>query len=376
MSAPDVVIVGGGAIGLGIAWRSARLGLDVVVADPDPGKGASWAAAGLLAPITEVHPGEEDLLRLNLFSAARYGPWIEELEGASGTSVGYRRSGTLLVARDADENAQLEEVHRLQLDLGLEAKRLKSRDCREIEPSLAPTVRGGILVADDHQIDNRALVSALLDACVAQGVSFARAKVAAVLGEDVVGGVLLDDGERISAPSVVLATGASLNAIDGVARDVLPPIRPVKGQLLHLRARGVAPVPEHVVRGVDVYIVPRADGRLVVGATMEEQGFDRTITAGAVHTLLRDAYELVPAIAETELTEVTAGLRPATPDNSPVIGPTRVKGLVAATGHFRNGILLTPATADLVASLLADGRIPEELAPFSPARFDEKVGAA
>ena len=375
MSAPHVVVAGGGAIGLGIAWRSARRGLEVVVADEEPGRAASWAAAGMLAPVTEVHPGEEALLRLNLASARLYPRWVDELQEATGRDVGYRQSGTLMVARDADENAQLEEVHALQRSLGLQARRLKSRECRALEGALAPTVRGGIEIPEDHQVDNRALVSALIEACRAAGVVFKRARVEAVLGTAKVEGVLAG-GERIGCDAVVLAAGPWSNAIGGLARDALPPVRAVKGQLLHLRARRGMTLPRHVIRGVDVYLVPRADGRVVVGATVEEQGFDTTVTAGGIHALLRDAYELVPGIAEAELVEVTAALRPATPDNAPVLGPTSVPGLAVATGHFRNGILLTPITADSVASYLAEGRQAPELAPFNTTRFQKQRAAS
>ena len=376
MSAPDVVVVGGGAIGLGIAWRGAQQDLSVVVVDEEPGRAASWAAAGMLAPITEVHPGEEPLLRLNLVSARLYPRWIEELRDATGRDVGYRRSGTVMVARDADENSELEELHSLQGELGLDARRLKSHECRALEPGLAPTVRGGIEIPEDHQVDNRALVEALLDACRQAGVVFARDRVQAVLGSSRVEGVSLAGGDRIACEYVVLAAGVWTNAIGGLARGVVPAVRPVKGQLLHLTTRpGAIPV-THVIRGVDVYLVPRGDGRIVVGATVEEQGYDVTVTAGGVHALLRDAYELVPGIAEAELTEVTASLRPATPDNAPAIGPTSVPGLVVATGHFRNGILLTPVTADAVAVYLAEGRVSSDITPFSPTRFTSARAAS
>ena len=373
--APDVAVVGGGAIGLGIAWRCAARGMSVTVVDPEPGRGASWAAAGMLAPVTEVHPGEEDLLRLNLASAARWGSWVAELEDASGRDVGYRKTGTLLVARDADDNSQLSEVFDLQQRLGLEVERLRSGDCRALEPALAPYVRGGIFVPGDHEVDNRALVGALLATCEAAGVAFERRRAVDVLGAASAEGLLLDDGDSLGAGSVVVATGSWSAILGGLANEAVPPVRPVKGQLLHLHGRGRAGVPRHVVRGIEFYAVPRGDGRLVVGATVEERGFDDSATAGAVYTLLRNAIEVLPDVVEMELIEIATGFRPATPDNAPVLGATRVPGLFVATGHFRNGILLTPITADLMSQLLESGRPPSELEPFSPRRF-ESAGVA
>lgn len=372
----DVAIVGGGAIGLGIAWRSASQGLDVVVVDAKPGRGASWAAAGMLAPVTEAHPGEEDLLHLNLASAELYAGWVAELERVGGIDVGYRATGTLLVARDGDDNAALSEVFALQKSLGLQVERLRSRGCRSREPALAPSVRGGILVRGDHEIDNRALVTALLEACRRVGVTYERQRAVEIAGDRRVSGVVLEDGRLLKAGAVVVAAGSWSNQLGGLARDALPEIRPVKGQLLHLRGRPHSGMPTHVVRGLDFYAVPRGDGRLVIGATVEEQGFDEAITAGAVYTLLRDATDVLPDVVEMELTEVACGLRPATRDNKPALGETIVPGLVAAVGHFRNGILLTPITADLITRLLVSGRTPAALEPFSPRRFRVAAGAA
>ncbi len=367
---PDVVIVGGGVIGLGIAWRAAGYGLAVTVVDEQPGRGASWAAAGMLAPVGEVHYGEQALLRLNLASAERWAGFAAELEEQSGRDIGYRHNGTLIVARDADDNAALDDLYRFQRSLGLEAERLRGRECRQIEPGLAPGVRGGILAASDRQVDNRAVAEALLAACERAGVRLEAGRVAEihVAGPTWGRGVTLASGERIDAATVVLAAGCWSAGLEGLPPELVPPVRPVKGQLLHLRGPREAPVCRHNVRGLDVYVVPRADGRVVVGATVEERGFDATVTARAVHDLLRAALELLPDTGELELTETVAGLRPGSPDNAPLLGPL-TDGLVVAAGHFRNGILLAPVTADTVAELLASGRVPELIAPFSPLRF-------
>jgi glycine oxidase len=394
---PDAVVVGGGVIGLAIAWRAALAGMTVTVVDEAPGRGASWAAAGMLAPVTEVHYGERPLLALNLAAAARWPTFAAEVEEASGLPVGYRPGGTLAVARDADDNAALEDLYQFQVRCGLQVERLRSRECRQLEPGLAPSIRGGVLAAGDHQVDNRALVEALLAACQHAGVRMVTGRVAelAVEGDRVTGVVLSGggpaghgsstsagpvpsraEGETLAAGVVVLAAGCWSGGLGGLAAEVLPPVRPVKGQLLYLRGPADQPLCSRNVRGLEVYVVPRGDGRVVVGATVEEQGFDTTVTAGAVHDLLRAALELLPDVAELELAETVVGLRPGSPDNAPMLGPAGPDGLVVATGHYRNGILLTPVTADAIAELLATGQVPEMIAPFTPGRFADGVPTA
>jgi glycine oxidase len=372
----DAVVVGGGVIGLGIAWRATHAGMTVTVVDEAPGRGASWAAAGMLAPVTELHYGEDELLALNLASAARWPGFAAEVEEASGQPVGYRPGGTLAVARDADDNAALEDLYRFQLRCGLDVQRLRSRECRQLEPGLHPSIRGGVLAAGDHQVDNRALVLALLGACERAGVRMLAGRVAELATQDDrVTGVVLAGGEARSAGTVVLAAGCWSGGLGGLAAEALPPVRPVKGQLLYLRGPADQPLCSGNVRGLEVYVVPRGDGRLVVGATVEEQGFDTRVTAGSVHDLLRAAMELLPDVAELELLETVVGLRPGSPDNAPMLGPAGPEGLVVATGHYRNGILLTPVTADAVAELLATGQVPELIAPFGPGRFAGRVPA-
>lgn len=375
MKSPDAVVVGAGAIGLACAWRLAQRGLGVRVVDPHPGSGASRVAAGMLAPVTEVHFGEEPLLALNLESARRYPPFVEELEARAGRPVGYLPCGTLAVAADADDHAALGRLYDFQRRLGLDVDRLTSRECRRLEPALSPTVRGGLRVGNDHQVDPRRLVDALLAAGSAAGVEVVHRRVVevAVGPGQRVEAVTLDDGTAVATGCVVLAGGAWSGAVAGLPPGTVPPVRPVKGQLLRLRERpGPALLRGNVrglVAGSAVYLVPRPGGEVVVGATTEEQGFDTSVTAGAVHDLLRDAYGLVPGITELELAETCAGLRPCTPDNAPVIGRAAVEGLVLATGHFRNGILLTPVTADIVADLVTGGPAPELARAFDADRF-------
>ncbi|MGW0556606.1 glycine oxidase ThiO [Streptomyces sp. NPDC002926] len=371
----DVLVVGGGIIGLVTAWRAAQRGLRVTVADPEPGGGAAQVAAGMLAAVTELHYGEQTLLALNLESARRYPSFVAELEEASGQSVGYRACGTLAVALDADDRAHLRELHALQRQSGLESEWLAGRECRRLEPMLAPGVRGGLRVDGDHQVDPRRLAAALVSACERAGVVFHRgwAERLSVV-RDRAAGVVLTDGSELTADQVVLACGSLSGRLGGVPADVLPPVRPVKGQVLRLTVpRAYAPFLSRtvraVVRGSDVYLVPRENGELVIGATSEELGWDTTVTAGGVYELLRDAHELVPGITELPLTETRAGLRPGSPDNAPLLGPTALPGLHLATGHHRNGVLLTPVTGDVMATVLVTGELPDEARPFTPRRF-------
>ncbi|MCF3131758.1 glycine oxidase ThiO [Streptomyces olivochromogenes] len=371
----DVLVIGGGIIGLVTAWRAAQRGFATAVVDPEPGGGAAQVAAGMLAAVTELHYGEQTLLGLNLESARRYPDFAAELTDLTGHDLGYRRCGTLAVALDADDRAHLRELHALQLRSGLDAEWLSGRDCRRLEPMLAPGVRGGLRVDGDHQIDPRRLAAALVDACQRAGVVFHRAWVDRL---DVVrgraAGVTTTDGTALGADQVVLAAGSLSGRLAGVPDEVLPPVRPVKGQVVRLTVpRRYAPFLSRtvraMVRGSHVYLVARENGELVVGATSEELGWDTTVTAGGVYELLRDAHELVPGITELPLTETRAGLRPGTPDNAPLLGPTPLDGLLLATGHFRNGVLLTPVTGDAMAHVLATGELPEVARPFTPQRF-------
>ncbi|GAA2225786.1 glycine oxidase ThiO [Kitasatospora cystarginea] len=380
-SGTDVLVIGGGVIGLGVAWRAAQRGFAVVVVDPAHGGGAAQVAAGMLAPVTELQYGEEPLLRLGMASNERYAAFTAELSELTGLDTGYRRTGTLAVALDSDDREELRELHAFQQRLGLESHWLTGRECRRLEPMLAPGVRGGLQVTGDHQVDPRRLSTALVRACERAGAQLLPAEATELLVEgDRVAGVRLSTGELLRAERIVLAAGCRSHLLPGLPEGVLPAIRPVKGQVLRLRIpRPYAPFLSRnvraVVRGKHVYLVPRADGELVIGATTEEQGYDTTVTAGGVYELLRDAHELVPGLTELPLVETGAGLRPGSPDNAPLLGPTALPGLVAATGHYRNGVLLAPVTGDLLAEYLTTGTVPELAVPFSPSRFGTKVPA-
>ena len=362
----DVVVVGGGVIGLACAWRLAQRGAEVAVLERgEPGQGATRVAAGMLAPVGELTFGEPELLELTLAAARLYPEFVAELEATTGQSTGYERLGALHVALDRDEAAQLRRVHDLQRSLDLEAEWLSTRQCRELEPGLAPSFHGGVLASGEAAVDPRRLTEVLLAACRDEGVEVhAGTEVVdgIFVGEQLVGvqakgqsdvQSTFDRPLDVRAQTVVLASGAWSGAARWLPEHARPAVRPVKGQVVELRTRDAEPPARHILASERVYLVPRSDGRLVVGATVEEMGFDTTVTAGGVHELLREAYRLLPDVAEMELLGATAGLRPGTPDNLPLVGPGAIDGLVLATGHFRNGILLAPLAAQTVADLLS-----------------------
>ena len=347
----DCAVLGGGLIGLAIAWRAALGGLSVRLADPEPGGGASTAAAGMLAPVTEAHYGEERLLELNLRSARRYPSFIQELGRSTKLPTGYNTSGTLAVAFDRDDRAVLAETAAYHRKLDLDSTPLTGREARALEPMLAPGVQAGLLVERDHQVDNRLLHAALLEAATNAGVTIHRSAAALVVEDGRARGLRLESGETLTADQVVLAAGCWSSEIPGLPPDALPRVRPVRGQILRLAMTTplLTRTIRAMVRGSYVYLVPRAHGELVIGATVDELGFDTSVTSGGVYELLRDAHEVVPGITELPLVESRTGLRPGTPDNAPLLGRTVLPGLIAATGHYRNGVLLTPITADAIA---------------------------
>jgi glycine oxidase len=371
----DVVVAGGGVIGTAIAWRAAAAGLDVVLVDPGHGDAASLVAAGMLAPVSESLFGEGALLRVNLLAVRRFPSFAAELEEATGHDVGLRGEGTLAIAYDPGDLAALKRLTAFRRSAGLDAEELDSRACRKLEPFLTPDVHGGVLFAGDWSVDNRRYAAALHEAAAAAKVRLIRDRVTGVRVRDGrVSGARLADGGEVDSAAVVVAAGCWSGAVDGLPGPLRSVVRPVKGQLLRLRhPEGMPPVISHTiratVRGVDVYLVPRADGEMIVGATSEERGPDLTVTAGAVHDLLHDAMSVLPVTSELILAETCAGLRPGTPDNGPVVGDCGVEGLLLATGHYRNGILMSPVTADAIVSLLAGQEPAAEWQPFTPGRF-------
>lgn len=359
----DVAVVGGGVIGLAVAWRAAMRGLRTVVLERgEPGGGASRVAAGMLAPTGEAAFGEDDLTALNFASARRYPAFVEELREASGHAVSILECGTLMVARDRDEAEWLERELAYRAGLGLPTARLRPTPARRAEPALAPTLRLAAELPDDHAIDPRALCAALATAAGNAGVELRRAQARSlrVAGERVTG---VDD---VVADRVVIAAGCWSSEL--VPASARVPVRPVKGQILRLRDPSGPGLLRRVIRMETGYLVPRGDGRYVLGATVEERGFDPHVTGGAMFEMLRDAIELVPGVAELAIEETSVGYRPGTPDNRPILGPGALRGLHWATGHYRHGVLLAPITGDIVAGALIGEPVPE---PFAAARFAE-----
>jgi glycine oxidase len=423
---PDVIVVGGGVIGTAIAWRAARAGRTVTIVDPRADDKASLVAAGMLGPVSEAVFGEQNLLNLNLHAVGRFPSFNAELEEAAGSETGLRTEGTLAVAYNNDDLAALDRLTEFRHSIGLKAERLDAKACRRLEPFLAPSIRGGVLATGDLSVDNRRYLAALRAAAAGAGVAAVVGSVRELTdGADGRILVRLSTGltesteltestglTELSARQVVIAAGWATGQIDGLPDHIRKAIRPVKGQILRLRHPGRLPhIIGHTIRAIvggrDIYLVPRADGEIVVGATQEERD-DRDVTAGAVHDLLRDAMIAVPAVSELTLAEASAGRRPGTSDNGPILGPIQLRhpayavdadtadtrtadtrsmdsrttdtrttesddgaagGVIIATGHFRNGVLLSAVTADAVAALL-DGHQPHPVwAPFHPSRL-------
>jgi glycine oxidase len=368
---PDVVIIGAGVIGLGIAWRLAQRGAAVTVFDrAAAGSGASHAAAGMLAACAEAEPGEEALVALGRASQAMWPEFAAELEEATGVAVDLRQDGTLVVALTADDQARLRHQLAFQQSLGLPLGWISALEARRREPHLAG-IAGAVFSPEDHQVDNRKLSQALRAAAAAAGVGIREhCPVEHVLtSHGRAAGVRLADGSDVAAAGVVLAAGAWSRGIAGIAPPLRPPVRPVKGQTLALRMDPAAPLLSHVVWGPNVYMVPRRDGRLILGATVEEKGFDSTLTAGGVLALLEAAWRVVPAVEELPVDEMWVGHRPGSRDDAPILGVGPVDGVVYATGHHRNGILLAPVTADAIARLVLDGQVDPAIRAFGMERF-------
>ena len=373
-----VIIVGGGVIGLGIGWQLAKAGCAVTIFErAQAGHGASWAAAGMLAPLAEAHFEEQELLQLGSYSLGLYSEWVRELEDDSQMSVGYRTEGTLVVALEQDDAYLLQHLYESQKLLDLHVEWISGADAREIEPLLSPKITAVISCTDDHQVDNRLMVKALIAAYKKAGgmliehvpvekIEVCRGKAKGVW----VKGILHE------ADVIVLSAGCWSREIEGLPEGVKPPVRPVKGQMLALQMESGITL-QKVVRTprakyeTDVYLVPKNDGRLIVGATSEEMGFNTELTAGGLFELLRGAWEAVPGIYDLPILETWAGLRPGSRDNAPILGQTDVENLIMATGHYRNGILLTPVTAREVASLILTGQTSEIIASFQLSRFSQ-----
>jgi glycine oxidase len=369
----DAIVVGGGVVGLACAWRAARRGVRVRVLERDQaGAGASGVAAGMLAPAGEAAWEENELGRLAVASARAWPSFTAELAEDSGSDVGYQACGAMHVALDRDEAEELRRRFELMDSLDVGVEWVRSSAARELEEGLAPACAGGIVAPREAAVDPDLLIPALRTAVEHRGGQvFEQAEVTEVLASaGRLTGVVTGDGREHHGDHVILATGAWAGAAPWLPPFARPPVRPVKGQILTLRGDPERPACRRIVVAERAYLVPRPDGRLVVGATVEERGFDVRVTAGGVHELLREAYRAIPEVAELELVETRAGLRPGTPDNAPLLGPGAMDGLVLATGHYRNGMLLAPVSAESIAALLAGDPLPPEAEAVHPGRFE------
>jgi glycine oxidase len=356
---------------MGIAWRLAQADRSVTVYDrAEAGHGASWAAAGMLAAAVETEPGEEELLTLTLESQRMWRGFARELKAASGISVEYRDEGTIVLALTRDDAEHLRHTYDFQKSLGLELQWLSGAEARRREPHLRPGIPAAVFSPRDHQVENRRLAQGLGEAARRAGVVLREHL--AVREVEIAGGrvrAVVTDHGRDPADVVILAAGAWSREIAGIPSAYLPPVRPIKGQMLALRMDPSAPLLRHVIWAPRSYLVPRQDGRLVIGATVEERGFDDKLTAGGLLALLEGAWRAVPTIEELPIAETWVGFRPGSRDDAPMLGPSGIDGLVIATGHHRNGILLTPLTVDTISAYVLTGRLPEIVEPFTPERF-------
>jgi glycine oxidase len=369
-----VVVVGGGVCGLGVGWKLAKSGVDVTLFERgEPCREATWASAGMLAAHMELRPKEENLTFLGRESLRRWKAFAAELEADAGSSVDYRDEGTLFVALDRDAAEHLRFLNQHQRDIGLPVEALSGYEARQREPHLSRNVVAALYSAEDHQVDARALGAALESAFARYGGALrSKVSVERVLVEDGRAVGVQANGERFAADAVVVAAGAWSGLLDGIPEPAKPPVRPVKGQIVVLEQPS-PPIVDHcvwaMVGPLFSYLAPKSDGRLVIGATVEEMGFDKRVTAGGLLDLLRPAWETLPAIHELPVLEVQAGLRPGSRDSGPILGATPVPGVFMATGHYRNGILFAPVTAEDVSRAVLTGETTETIRPFSVERF-------
>ena len=372
-AATDVAVVGAGVIGLVVAWRLALRGLSVAVFErATAGAGASLAATGMLAAAAEHEPGCHDLLELALESQRQWPEFRAQLEAQSGHDIDFRECGTLVVAMSRDEVERLRFRHDLHKRSGLPTKYLAGSQVRQLEPALRPSVAGGLFCSGDHQVDPRLVIPALRRAFVLAGGHLVEH--CTVCGIDLEGGrtagIVTAEG-ACRAPAVVLAAGAWTSDIVGLPFTV--PVRPLKGQALAVKTTPDTGTLGRVVWTEQIHMAPKGDGRLIIGATVEERGFDETVTAGGLYALLEAARRAFPAIEEMAVEAVWTGFRPSSIDDAPILGTTTVPGLVIATGHHRNGYLLMPVSASAIEALITDGAMPAVAQAFGPDRFWKPV---
>lgn len=375
MKTSDVAIVGGGIVGASVAFELARQGLRVTLLDrQQPGLEASWAAAGMLSPAPET-PGSIPLVLLARASLNLYPEYVAAVEEATGHSAGFREGPAIHALFGPDAEAELSTLVTLHRGLGLRAEAIRGEDARRMEPGLNPATRAAEVVHGEARVDNRALTAAVLAAARRAGAAIhGDAEVTALLQEGSRCAGVRAGNKEISAGWVVVAAGCYASRIEGVGRYA--PVRPARGQMVALRPSGTASAVTHVLRSPGGYLVPRDDGRVLAGSTMEYAGYEKRVTPAGLQQILSAAVELVPELAGAAVVETWSGLRPDTPDHLPILGPTDLQGLLMATGHFRNGILLAPITARLIGEWVTGKPASLEVEAFSPVRFREQAREA
>ena len=372
MTQKIIHIIGGGVAGLGLAWRLAQRGVKSIVYDKGAiGRGASWAAAGMLAAVIEAEPGEDALIPFVLKSQSMWPEFAKELNAYTSHDIGYRESGTIFIAPERDDEGLLKQRFEFLKARDLPVEWLDKSELRKREPFLSPRVTHGFYSAQDHQVDNRALVDALHAACIKAGVELKpNSEIQNMTSAHDRVTHLTVNGEMIVVEQVVLAAGAWSGSINGLPQNILPPVFPMKGQLLALQMDVRMPLLKHVMWTPQVYLVPRSDGRLIIGATLEDKGFDASMTAGGMLHLLRETWEALPGIEELPLLESWAGFRPTSRDDAPILGQSGLKNLSFMTGQHRHGILMTPLLAAAMCEYICEGRLPDVAAPFTMKRFN------
>lgn len=368
MSSSPVLIIGAGTIGLSVGWQLLRQGREVVIYERgEAGRATTWLSAGMIAPDTELGFEEVGFYGLMLESTRRWHDFAAELEAASGMEVDFRTEGTLIVADDRDAAEALRRKYDFMRETGLDVRWLSGAEALELEPFVAPRLAAAVHSPQDGQVDNRLLVEALKGAFVAEGgVLHEHSPVRAIEPDESAPRIVLEDGERVAGSAVIVAAGVWSRSIEGLKEK--PPVRPVKGQMVELEVEPPFGL-THVIRGPHAYVVPKSSGRLLVGATSEEMGFDERVTAGGLYRLLEGGWEIVPGIYDLPVRDMWAGLRPASRDHLPILGPAAEPGIVMATGLYRHGIMLTPIVAEELARTVASGEVSRWIAPFSPLRF-------
>lgn len=374
MTHSDVHIIGGGVIGLSIGWQLARKGLKVEIFERDKaGRSAGWVSAGMLSPHAEMGFEEIELFKLGRISLDMYPKFLEELYEDSGAKVSFEKCGSLMVGFDRDDTERLRRLYEFRDKVGLPVHWITGSEARELEPMLSPKCTSSIWIPDDAQVNNRELIDAVKSAFKNRGgILHENTQVKSIVTHnDKIQAIITDEGE-IEASLVILCAGAWSKQIEGIPEQLQPPIRPVKGQIISLKMNESVKL-SHAIRAPDVYLVPKSDGRLLVGATNEEMGFDTNPTAGEIYRLLERGWETIPAIYDLPIDAIEVGLRPGSRDHEPIIGDSEIEGLYYATGHYRSGILLTPVTAKELSQWIVSGKRSDVLEQFQLSRFYKEV---